>query len=154
MADMTTPAPKPRWFHPTPSWLIFGLLAVEGPLWLSERFQWPMWHKGYAVLTAVGLVGLVFVIMLLWLIVALVFHSRFQFSIRSLLVLTVAVALPSSWLAVEMKKAREQEETVAKVGGGVLYDWQVEASFNSLLNAQPPGPGWLRNLLGDDFLMA
>ena len=37
---------------------------------------------------------------------------RFQFSLRSLLVLVVVVAVPCSWLAVEMKKAREQKEAV------------------------------------------
>ena len=101
---MTARAPKPRLFHPTPSWLIIGLLAVEGLLWLSERFQWPTWHKGYAVLIAVAAVGVLFLLMLLWFIVALLFRLRFQFSIWSLLVLTVAVALPCSWLGVEMKK--------------------------------------------------
>ena len=34
----------------------------------------------------------------------LIFRWRFQFSIRSLLVLTVAVAVPCSWLAVEVKE--------------------------------------------------
>ena len=36
---MTDPTPTRR-FSPTPSLLIFGLLVVEGLLWLSERFQW------------------------------------------------------------------------------------------------------------------
>ncbi len=94
---MTDPTPKPRWFHPTPAWLIAALLAVEGLLFLSERYRWPTWHKGYAVLIAVAAVGVVFVVMLLWLIVALVFRRRFQFSIRSLLILVVVVALPFSW---------------------------------------------------------
>jgi hypothetical protein len=80
-----TDAPKPRRFHPTPSWLIVGLLMVEGLLWLSERFQWFDFHKGYAVLIGVAAVGVVFVVMLLWLTVALLFRLRFQFSIRSLL---------------------------------------------------------------------
>ena len=48
--------------------------------------------------------------MLLWLIVAVVFRLRFQFSIRSLLFAVVVVALPCSWLTVEMKAAREQKE--------------------------------------------
>ena len=71
---MTAPTPKPRWFHPTPSWLIVALLTVEGLLFLSDRFHWPTWHKGYAVVTAVASVGVVCVAMLLWLIVALVAH--------------------------------------------------------------------------------
>jgi hypothetical protein len=32
-----------------------ALLAVEGLLWLSERFGWLAWHKGYAVLAAVAM---------------------------------------------------------------------------------------------------
>ena len=86
--------------------------------------------------------------------VALLFRWRFQFSIRSLLVLTVAVALPGSWLGVEMKNAREQNEAadkLTKMNGYVLYDWQTNADDNSLTSAQPPGPKWLRNLLGSDF---
>ena len=88
------------------------------------------WHKGYAVLTAVVSLGLVFVVMLLWFVVSLLFRRRFQFSIRSLLVLTVAVALPCSWLGVELRQAMRQREAVAaieKLGGMVFYDWQCDA---------------------------
>jgi len=152
-----TDAPQPRWFHPKPVWLILGLLAVECVLWLSERFQWPMWHKGYAVFTAVAAVGVVFVVMLLWLIASLLFRWRFQFSIRSLLFAVVVVALPFSWLAVEMKAAREQKEAVdelRKVAKLVQYDWQLDASGRPLSKAQPAEPEWLRKLLTDDFFGA
>ena len=131
---MTTP--KPHRFYPTPSWLIAGLLIVEGFLWLSDRFQWPTWHKGYAVLIAVASVALVFVVMVLWLVIALLFRLRFQFSILSLLVLTVAVAIPCSWLGVEMRAAREQKaavEAIVATGGGVSYDWQVDVNGDLLL---------------------
>jgi len=47
-----------RRFHPTPDRFVFLLLAVEVLLWLSERFYWVGWHKGYAVLTAVAAVTL------------------------------------------------------------------------------------------------
>jgi hypothetical protein len=96
---MTNPAPKPRWYRLTPDRLILALLAVQGPLWLSDRLGWPAWHKGYAVLTAVASVGAAFLAMLLWLAASLIFRWRFQFSIRSLLVLVVVVAIPCSWLA-------------------------------------------------------
>ena len=133
--------PQSRWFHLTPDWLIFGLLAVEGLLFLSDRFQWPTWHKGYSVLIAVAAVGATILPMLLWLIVALIFRLRFQFSLRSLFVLTAAVALACSWLAVEMKKAKEQRkaaEVIEKLGGWVGC-------------SDPRVPVWLRNLLGDDL---
>ena len=93
-----------RRFRPTPSWLIFGLLVVEGLLWLSERYRW-FWfneQKGWTVLIGVAAVGVAIAIMLGWFVVSLLFRWWFQFSIRSLLVLTIAIALPCSWLAVEM----------------------------------------------------
>ena len=147
--DNTTQA-RIRWFHLTPGRVVIALLAVEALLWLSDRFQWPTWHKGYAVLIAVASVAVVFVVMLLWFVVALVCRGRFQFSIRSLLVLTVAVAIPFSWLAVEMNAAREQKEAVKaiKKDAWVPYEYQLGAL---LPNPQPPEPLWLRSLLGDDF---
>ena len=164
-AEMTDPNPTRRRFCPTPAWLVLGLLAVEGLLWLSERFQWFAFnqHKGWTVLIAVASVGVAMILMLLWFAVARVFRWRFQFSIRSLLVLTVAVAVPFSWLAVEMKKASEQKaavEAIRKIDrqwasermgeiikekGFVMYDWQESG------RAQPPAPAWLQSLLGDDF---
>jgi hypothetical protein len=33
----------------------------------------------------------------------------------------------------------------------VVYDYEIGASNNRIPNAQPPGPPWLRKLLGDDF---
>ena len=60
-------------------------------------------HKGWTVLIAMAAVGLTMLLMLLWLLAALLFRWRFQYSLRSLLLLVVAVAIPCSWLAVEMK---------------------------------------------------
>ena len=145
---------KPRCFHLTPSWLIVGLLVVEGLLFLSDWYRWPTWHKGYAVVIAVAAVGVAFILMLLWLIVALVFRLRFQFGIRSLLIFTLVVALPFSWLAVEVKAAREQKaavDEIARLDGRMSYDWEVDANLKFVSNAEPPGPEWLRNLLGVDF---
>ncbi len=151
---MTTSIRTPLRFCPTPTWLILALLVVECLLFLSDRFHWPTWQKGYAVLIAVASVGVVFVVMLLWLIVALVFRLRFQFSIRSLLILTIVVAIPCSWMAVEMKAARKQEATkkeIEKAGGIFSYDWQFDANNIPRQYPEPPGPEWLRKLLGDDF---
>ncbi len=149
---MDAPEPKRRPFL-TPTWLIFGLLVVEGLLWLSERYTWLGFNekKGWTVLIAVAVVGVVMLVMLLWFIASLLFRWRLQFSIRSMLVLTVAVAVPCSWLAVEMKKAREQHDAVEEIGdsaGWVGYDFE-EDSAPTL--AEPRGPAWLRNLLGGDF---
>ena len=109
-------APRRRWLLPTPDRAVLGMLAVEAFLLLSEWFQWFAFnhHKGYAVLIAVASVGVFFVLMFLWFLAALAFRWRFQFSILSLLVLTLVVAVPFSWLATEMKTARKQREAVER----------------------------------------
>jgi hypothetical protein len=153
----TNPKPFRRWFHPTPGRLLVVLLAVEGGLMLSERFQWFSFneHKGWTVLIAMAALGLFLLFMLVWFVFALLFRRRFQFSIRSLLVLTIVVAIPFSWFAVEMKWAREQKETVEafrKLGNGVGYDYQYDYQFKAVIpNSDLPGPAWLHKLLGDDF---
>jgi hypothetical protein len=113
-----------RWFRITPGRLIAGLLLAECLLWLSDRLGWPAWHKGYAVLFSVAAIGIVLLGVLIWWIAALVFRQRFQFGLRSLLLMPVAVAVPLNWLAVELKAARQQRETLRKlnaVGGLVGY---------------------------------
>ena len=82
-------------------------------------------------LSAMGSLGVFFLLMLLWFLLALRFRWRFQFSILSLLVLIVAVALPCSWLATEMKAARRQREAVEgfeRAGGSASYDYEVDPS--------------------------
>jgi hypothetical protein len=163
MLSIMADALKPRSYRLTPDRLILGLLAVEALLWLSERFQSFAFntHKGWTVLIAVASIGVFLLLMLFWFAISLLLDWRFQFSIRSLLFVVVVVALPFSWLAVEMKKPREQNAAVAgirKLGGVVGHDWEFEANgipdpykFIPLLALSPPAPAWLRNLLGDDF---
>jgi hypothetical protein len=130
-----------RWFRLTPGHVVIGLLAVEVGLWLSERIGWFGWHKGYAVLTCVAVAGVAMLLMLVWFGVALIFRQRFQFSIRSLLVLTVAVAIPSSWLAVETKKAGEQEAHVRELRtlGDVIVEYELDVTPNYIsLGSFPP----------------
>jgi hypothetical protein len=142
----------PRWFHPTPARLLIVLLVVEGILLLSEPFQWFPFNekKGYTVLIAIAVVGITVVLMLIWWAAALCLHWRFQFSLRSLTVLTVAVAIPFSWLAVGMKKAREQRVAVVEIekrGGSVRYDDLLTGMAHPPL----PVPLWLQRLLSSDF---
>ncbi|MGD0899143.1 MAG: hypothetical protein ABR915_15000 [Thermoguttaceae bacterium] len=159
MGDTSEPAR--RWYRLTPGRFITGLLAVEVFLALSERFQWlPInQHKGWTVLMAAGVLAAAFLLLLLWFALALVFRLHFQYSIRSLLILTITVAVPCSWLAREMKKAEEQRKARLRLGvtrenGTATYDWEVDSEFNPLPSPRPPvppAPGWLRRLLGDDF---
>jgi hypothetical protein len=152
---MVTADPRSRWFHLTPDWLLLALLVVEALLWLSERLHWFRFNekKGWTVLIVVASVGVTMFLMILWFIVSLLFRWRFQFSIRSLLVLVVVVAIPCSWLAVEMKKARKQREAVeaiVKLGGGVRYGWGRDAAGN-WIERSPQAPAWRHDLLGVHF---
>jgi hypothetical protein len=99
--DMPTTDPQ-RCFRLTPGHCLLALLAVEFLLFLSQLFRWL--PKGWPVLIAIASVGAVVLAMLVWLAVALVFGRRFQFSLRSLLMLVVVVALPCSWYATEVHR--------------------------------------------------
>jgi hypothetical protein len=139
------PKQKPRWFHLTPGRLLVVLLVVEAVLLLSERFHWFPFneHKGWTVLIALAAVGVFLLLMLIWFVFALLFRRRFQFSLRSLLVLTVNVAIPFSWLAVEMKRAEEQKAFLETVTFK-RYDYQRNCTTLS-------EPAWICNLMGEDF---
>jgi hypothetical protein len=143
------PAGKLRWCRLTPERLVVGLLAVEGLLLLSEWFQWFAFneHKGWTVLIAVAAVGVAGLCTLFWFAAALLFRWPFQFSIRSLLVLTVAVAIPCSWLATERRQAQRQHEICEVLR---ISSWDVQYDFEAPQAAEP-APAWLRKMLGDDF---
>ncbi len=146
--------PRTRWYRPSPSWLLIGLLFAEAILWLSDRLGWPRWHKGYAVLVTVTGVGGFVLLVLLWFLGALAVRWRFQFSTRSLFALTVAVGVPFSWLAAERKNASEQRAIVDEIrtwGGVLSYDWEWDSEGRPVPNAMPPEPAWLRNLFGRAF---
>lgn len=143
---------KLRWYHPTPGRLLFLLLPVEGILLLLNWLEWT--PKGWAVLIAIACVGVVLLLLLGWFVLALVFRWRFQYSLRSLMVLMVVVAIPCSWLAVEIKKARVQRKIV-KLAWTVHYDFQQnkpKENFDEpLQETYPEESSWLWSLLGKDF---
>jgi hypothetical protein len=149
-----TAQPQRRWFHPTPDRLIPALLILEAVLLLSERFRCPPFnqYKGLAVVIAVASVGAAMLVMLAWFAASLLFRWRFQFSLRSLFVLTVAVALVCSWLSVEMKKARQQEAIVAAIRqAGGLAGPDYEEQMCNPASPNPPGPAWLQEVRDNAF---
>ncbi len=153
---MANQQPTRRWYHPTPDRFFVALLAAQALLLLSERFEWFAFNekKGWAVLIAVGVVGIAVVVMLIWGLVCLFLRRRFQFSFRSLLVFLVAVSVPLGWFAREMQRAKRQQEAVEmvlKARGGFRYDYERDETWALIPGAQPPAPVWLRKSLGDDF---
>lgn len=80
------------------------------------------------------------------------------FSLRTLFVLVTAFAV---WLGVIVNRAREQREAVEAIeaaGGWIGFDWETEYSHSerdeivfSIDSRNPPGPDWLRRLVGEEF---
>jgi hypothetical protein len=81
----------------------------------------------------------------------------FQFSLRSLMILMLLVGIGMAIWIVPIKKRAERQQAAIKAivndGGLVTYDYQENqpANRSGFVKAEPPGPGWLRKLLGDDY---
>jgi internalin A len=72
-----------------------------------------------------------------------------QFSMRSLMVFVVVVAIPCAWIARRIESKRREREVVqalVRLGATeICYDYEMADP------AHPPGPEWARRWLGDDF---
>jgi hypothetical protein len=130
---------------------------VQVFLLLSERFQWFAFNekKGWTVLTAVGVVCVAVLVVLLWGLVCLCLRRRFQFGVRSLLVIVVVLSVPLGWFAWETQRARRQREAVEAIkraDGRVLYDCEFDENGDWWgPGIAPRIPAWMRKLLGHDF---
>ena len=82
-----------------------------------------------------------------------------QFRLRSLLLAILVFCIAMGWF---VKRVRRQQAATARIvgyGGHVNYDYQFDAkgefrrdSFgNALHGLEPPGPRWLRDMVGDDY---
>ena len=146
-----------RWYHPTPTWLVYGAAVATSVLYAVERWRWFPVHyqKGWPVLLAVAIAAAVLVLIMAWMLVALVFRRRVQFGLRTMLVFVTLCAVVCSWLAVRITQARRQADAVAaiweKYEGHWSYDWEFDESGQRKSNALPPAPEPLTKLLGMDF---
>ena len=73
-----------------------------------------------------------------------------RFSLRSLMLLVAIVSIPLGWMAWQVNRVRNQRLIVAElssVGGQVIYSYRSQ----QMRPQEPPGPKWLRSLLGDDI---
>ena len=70
------------------------------------------------------------------------------------MVFVTRCAIPCSWLAVKLRQAEQQRKAVAaieRLGGQVIYDWEIYPNGGLQLNPKPTGPPWLRGMLGNDL---
>jgi hypothetical protein len=71
----------------------------------------------------------------------------FQFSLRTLLIFMMVCAVGAAWIERKLERARQQQEVVDRImksGGRLSYDYETS-------DATPPGPKWLRQLVGQCF---
>lgn len=67
---------------------------------------------------------------------------------RAILLLMLVVGVGIAWFVVKRQgvaRQRSAVDAILKAGGSVKYDYQ------SVQGAEPPGPLWLRKLVGNDF---
>jgi hypothetical protein len=76
------------------------------------------------------------------------FRPLHSFSLRTLLIFIAVVAIPCAWLGrkIEQKRSeRELTDFIHKSGGQISYPYE------GIKNGKPPGPEWLKKLLGTNF---
>jgi hypothetical protein len=80
-------------------------------------------------------------------------RCRFQYSLRTLLLVFLGAAVALGWLGVKLRNARMQSKAAAdlgRLGGHVVYGYSFRGpGFPG--GGEPSGPVWVRNLLGDDL---
>lgn len=79
-------------------------------------------------------------------------HRWFQYGLRTLLLVMLAIGLGTGWWANKAQRQKNAVASILKAGGYVRYGYQYDAAGNLDNNAEPPGPAWLRNSLGIDYL--
>jgi len=80
-------------------------------------------------------------------------HSRRRFFRYSLRTLMIVVTVFCVWMGITAKRARDQRqavEAVREVSGQVFYKHQWPLNSPS----DPPGPEWLRQLMGDEYFFS
>jgi Leucine-rich repeat (LRR) protein len=80
-----------------------------------------------------------------------------RFSLRTFFLVVTALCI---WIGIRVNAARHQREAIAailKAGGSVTFDYQLIAGSGrpgtsaTSPAANPPGPVWLRDLIGEEF---
>jgi hypothetical protein len=76
----------------------------------------------------------------------------FQFSLRTLLIGVTLLAVLLGVISFRANRQRMAVEAIKKLDGKVAYDFETnEEGWDVRDDARPPGPNWLRNLIGVDY---
>jgi Leucine-rich repeat (LRR) protein len=82
-----------------------------------------------------------------------------RFRLRTLMAFVIVSSVVFGWIGIIAQRARQQRHIVAELqsyGASIDYSLEVNTSFGRPFEwgGDPPGPEWLRNLVGADFLAA
>ncbi|PQO36574.1 hypothetical protein [Blastopirellula marina] len=79
-------------------------------------------------------------------------RRRFRFSLRELLIVTFVLSIPLAWLGRSYFRAQEEQaiiDQIENLGGQVYFGYELKTLVNSQSRHEPPGPKWIRTLLGE-----
>ncbi len=68
-----------------------------------------------------------------------------QFSLRTFLVLLTLVCVWFGWQVNRANQRRQAVAWVLEMGGSVQYDYEVDDEGNTIADAKPTSPEWLRD---------
>src|SRR4051794_33754944 len=76
-----------------------------------------------------------------------------QFSVRTLVIVTLLLSVGLGIVANRARRQREAVSAISRVGGTVSYDYQKAEKRPNAFDPRklPPGPEWLRLLIGPEF---
>lgn len=75
-----------------------------------------------------------------------------RFSLRTMLVVVTVLCVVLAW---KVRQAERQKAAVAwllEAGGNVTYDFELDSEGRRIPGAELPGPEWLRELVGVDYV--
>jgi Leucine Rich repeat len=76
-------------------------------------------------------------------------HRWFSFSLRSLLIVVTILCVGLGWKMHQVRNLRRAVAEVHRLGGDVNFRYELDRAPP----VEPPGPKWLRRILGDDFFV-
>jgi hypothetical protein len=144
---------------PTSGKFVALLLLSVVALYLSDQYDWFAFNKqkGWTVLIAVASVTVGLVMIFIWSAAGYLLGRKAQFGLSVLLLMMPTVAVPLAWLSVEMQRAKQLTEAIARIkqqGGGPVITYKLAwSAINTPVVTHSYGdtPKWLRSVFGDEF---
>jgi Leucine-rich repeat (LRR) protein len=78
-------------------------------------------------------------------------RSWLRFSLKTLFCLTALIAICFGLLVSRALRQQRAVDAVHKLGGMVVYDYQVDSSGEYVPGEEPPWPRWLRDIFGPHY---